>query len=352
MNKTIKTAGAGVAALAMVALSAGAASAESTLIKIGKYGELSATHNIAWIKLKVTCSPDTTSAEADLYLTQVTHGTVQTQEAAVSFYNSVECSGNEECRLDPGPPAHRWVQVGQGRRSGLRRQHRHRGPVGRLLQPPRRPHGSPALISWTQPLPPARRAGGVLRVRRVGSGLPAAQAEGEPVDQRPPRRLDDVVPDADGDPRGLAVGGLDQHPGDRVGAVALVEDAHLVVDQLELRDLRVGLPDRLAQRLVERVDRAVALAGRRRSARRRRAASRSPRRPPPPPASSSVITRHDSTSKYDGRAPSTSSSEQQLERRVGRLEGVAARLQLLDPVGDPGDQVACRRTGRSRARGP
>lgn len=96
MNKTTKTAGAGVAALAMVALTAGAASAESTLIKIGKYGELSSTHNIAYIKLRVTCSPDTTSAEADLYLTQVTHGTVQTQEAAVSFYNSVECSGNEE----------------------------------------------------------------------------------------------------------------------------------------------------------------------------------------------------------------------------------------------------------------
>ena len=61
---------------------------------------------------------------------------------------------------------------------------------------------------------------------------------------------------------GLAVGGLDEHPGDGVGAVALVEDAHLVVDELELRDLRVGLPDRLAQRVVERVDRAVALADR------------------------------------------------------------------------------------------
>ena len=83
----------------------------------------------------------------------------------------------------------------------------------------------------------------------------------EPVDQRAPRRLDHVVADADGDPRRLAVAGLDQHPGDRVGAVALVEDAHLVVDELELRDLGERLADRGAQRLVERVDRAVALAG-------------------------------------------------------------------------------------------
>ena len=43
--------------------------------------------------------------------------------------------------------------------------------------------------------------------------------------------------------------------------MALVEDAHLVVDQLELRDLRVGAADGLAQRLVERVDRTVALPG-------------------------------------------------------------------------------------------
>ena len=32
-------------------------------------------------------------------------------------------------------------------------------------------------------------------------------------------------------------------------------------------------------------------------------------------------------------------AQQQLERRVGRLERVAARLHLLDPVGDPGEQV-------------
>jgi len=101
MNKTTKTAGAGVAALAMVALSAGAASAESTLIKVGKYGALSASHNVAFIKLKLTCSPDTTYAEADLTLTQVTHGTVQTQDAMVTLTNALECSGNEEVVFIP-----------------------------------------------------------------------------------------------------------------------------------------------------------------------------------------------------------------------------------------------------------
>jgi len=86
----------------MVALSAGAASAESTLIKVGKYGALSSTHNIAWIKLKVTCSPDTTFAAADLDLTQVTHGTVQTTyDASVTLSNSVECSGDEEVVFIP-----------------------------------------------------------------------------------------------------------------------------------------------------------------------------------------------------------------------------------------------------------
>ena len=33
-------------------------------------------------------------------------------------------------------------------------------------------------------------------------------------------------------------------------------------------------------------------------------------------------------------------AQQQLERRVGRLERVAARLHLLDPLGDPGEHVA------------
>ena len=41
----------------------------------------------------------------------------------------------------------------------------------------------------------------------------------------------------------------------------LVEDADLEVDELDVLEVRVDLADRVAQRRVERVDRAVALGG-------------------------------------------------------------------------------------------
>ena len=59
----------------------------------------------------------------------------------------------------------------------------------------------------------------------------------------------------------LAVGGVDEHARRRAGAVVLVEDADLVVDELDVLEVRVDLADRVAQRGVERVDRAVALGG-------------------------------------------------------------------------------------------
>ena len=158
----------------------------------------------------------------------------------------------------------------------------------------------------------------------------AAQPVRHAVDQRPPRRLDDVGADADRDPGRGAVAGLDQDPGDRVGAVALVEDPHLVVDQLELRDLRERLADRLAQRLVERVDRAVALAGHdvahplgpqlHRRLRHRLVAG--PGLGDHPPRLDVEVRRAHALDLLD---------QQQLEGGVGGLEGVAARLELLDP---------------------
>ena len=96
MHKTTKTVGAGVAALATVALTATSASADNSIIKIGKYGELSASHKIAWIKTKVTCSEDTTSAQLTATLTQVTHGSVQSNTGQVTSLNAFECSGEEE----------------------------------------------------------------------------------------------------------------------------------------------------------------------------------------------------------------------------------------------------------------
>ena len=99
-----------------------------------------------------------------------------------------------------------------------------------------------------------------------------AQAVRQRIEQGLPRRLDDVGADADGDPGVLAVGRLDQHPRDRVGAVALVEDPDPEVDQVEPRDVGIELLDRLPQRVVERVDRAVALADDGEALRRRRRA--------------------------------------------------------------------------------
>ena len=98
MHKTTKTVGAGVATLATIALTAGAASAASTsdIIKIGKYGELSASHKIAWVKVKVICTEDTVSAEASASLSQVTHGSLQSNTGTVSADNAFECSGDEE----------------------------------------------------------------------------------------------------------------------------------------------------------------------------------------------------------------------------------------------------------------
>ena len=67
--------------------------------------------------------------------------------------------------------------------------------------------------------------------------------------------------DTDGVPRRLAVRGLDEHARHGVGAVRRVEDAHLEVDELDLLHLGVGPGQGLTQRVVERVDRTVALTG-------------------------------------------------------------------------------------------
>ena len=56
-----------------------------------------------------------------------------------------------------------------------------------------------------------------------------------------------------------AVRGLDQHPDGGVGAVTLVQDPDPVVDELELRDDRVGRQERSWYGVVECVDRTVAL---------------------------------------------------------------------------------------------
>ena len=77
-------------------------------------------------------------------------------------------------------------------------------------------------------------------------------------DQRLEAGVDDVGRDADREPalaRAL-VAALDQHARDGLGAAR--EDAHLVVDQLDVLDVLLVAAEVLAQRLVERIDGAVA----------------------------------------------------------------------------------------------
>src|SRR5919204_2748764 len=81
----------------------------------------------------------------------------------------------------------------------------------------------------------------------------------ERVHERVPARLDHVLVDADRAPRVAAVGGVEQHPRGGAGGLPLVEDADLVVDELDVAQVRIALADRRAQRAVERVDRAIAL---------------------------------------------------------------------------------------------
>src|ERR1700709_1703063 len=61
------------------------------------------------------------------------------------------------------------------------------------------------------------------------------------VDQRLPGSLDHVPGNAGRPPlAAVAVGGVEQHPGDRAGATILVEDPHLVVGQLDLVEVGVA----------------------------------------------------------------------------------------------------------------
>src|SRR6266851_8807218 len=71
------------------------------------------------------------------------------------------------------------------------------------------------------------------------------------IDERLPGSLDDVVRDADGPPRVIPIARGDQDPGARRGRLRLVEDAHLVVEQRHLAQIRVEVLEGLAQGVVE-----------------------------------------------------------------------------------------------------
>ena len=122
---------------------------------------------------------------------------------------------------------------------------------------PRRPRTGRAIgIDSSSAL---TRADGVPRAPRGGARAARQHPGLQRVDQRVPGRLDDVLVDADRAPRVRPVGRVEQHARRRAGRLPLVEDADLVVDEADVAQVRVALADRVAQRAVERVDRAVAL---------------------------------------------------------------------------------------------
>src|SRR6266513_1056380 len=69
-------------------------------------------------------------------------------------------------------------------------------------------------------------------IQRVSASLVVEQAEHDRVGQSLPRRLDDVVGDADRRPGALAVGAVDEDARDGARALGGVEDPHLVVGQV------------------------------------------------------------------------------------------------------------------------
>ena len=126
------------------------------------------------------------------------------------------------------------------------------------------------------------------------------------------------------------VGGVQQHARHRVGAVVRIEDPDLVVDQLDLGQVRMELGDRLAQRTVERVDRPLALGG-------------ADVAPPVHPDLDRRLRLHLAVIALLGDHPEALepeerlvgahlASQQQLEGGVGRLVLVAEVLALLQPL--------------------
>src|SRR5216117_3015871 len=139
------------------------------------------------------------------------------------------------------------------------------------------------------------------------------------VDQGLPARLDHVVRHAHRPPALVLVARLDEHAHHRLGALLVAEHAHLVVVEPDVLDLGVELAEGLAQRAVEGVDRPVPL--------RRR-----------------VLDLPVRAFQHDGRLVDHAKADQaveahavavdrlaheELERRLGPLEGEALRLEVL-----------------------
>src|SRR6185369_13826799 len=98
----------------------------------------------------------------------------------------------------------------------------------------------------------------IVNASALSLALVAAQLVLDRIHQRTPRRLDDIVRDADRPPGLVAVSRGDEDARLGAGALGLVQDADLVVEERHLPQVGVEVLEGLAQGMVERIDRPVA----------------------------------------------------------------------------------------------
>src|ERR671921_468137 len=91
--------------------------------------------------------------------------------------------------------------------------------------------------------------------------LRTVHAEFEAINQGLPGGFDDVLGDADGAPHTLAVRRVYEDAGGGGRGAVLIQDADLVVGEMDLLQLRIVRPYGFSQRLIQGVDGTVALCG-------------------------------------------------------------------------------------------
>jgi hypothetical protein len=130
----------------------------------------------------------------------------------------------------------------------------------------------------------------------------------------------------------VSVAALDEDAGLRAGALVPLDDAHLVVAQRHVAQLRIGLLEAEAQRLVEGPDRAGRLGDRVDGL----AADLHPDGGLGPDVGAVALDDHAVALDLEELLPvAEHSGDEELEGRVGRLVLVAAELALLQLLDEP-----------------
>src|SRR5574341_1143891 len=156
------------------------------------------------------------------------------------------------------------------------------------------------------------------------------QAVLDGVGESPPRRLDDVGAGADGAPALRAALEVHEDAGDGAGPGRRVEDPDLEVGQPDVGRLGVPGGERLAERGVEGVHRAVPLRG---GVELRSVHPHLHHRLGEDAAAGPVLDVDEEVDELEGGlVRGLLPPHQERHRRLGRLEGEAARLERLDLV--------------------